>query len=399
LSKQLLPIFLVVAVDVLGLTIILPLLPFYAETLGATPVLVGLLFSCYAVCQLIAGPILGRLSDHYGRRPLLLISQMGTFISFLMLANAQSLWMVFAARILDGFTAGNLSLAQAYIADVTKPEERTHSFAIIGIAFGLGFLVGPGVSGFLAQFNYVFPIYAAAGLSAMSIAATYFFLPSAEVRSERGKRAELMNFSQFGRYFRDPVLGKRLLQFITFTLSFSAFMSGFPLFAERRFTWNGHPFGPKEVGYVYAFIGVVGILQQGLLIRRLAKRFGDAPLVTFGFASAFTGLVFLAGVRDVPALLLTATITSMGSGVLRPALTSLITQSTSASELGAVLGLTQSLQAISQIIAPFVSGLLIEHQALAGWALMAALPNVVGLLIGLSDVNRARRLEKAPPAA
>ena len=177
-KSPLLPIFLIVSVDVLGLTIILPLLPFYAEKFGASPAVVGLLVSSYALCQLIAGPILGRWSDHMGRRPLLLVSQVGTLIGFLILAYANALWLIFLSRIIDGLTAGNLSLAQAYISDVTKPENRAKSFAIIGIAFGMGFLIGPAISGFLVQYSYQYPIFAAAALSATSILATYFLLPS-----------------------------------------------------------------------------------------------------------------------------------------------------------------------------------------------------------------------------
>src|SRR5499426_4856350 len=176
--SPLLSIFLIVFVDVLGLTIILPLLPFYAESMGATPRIVGLLVSAYAICQLIAGPPLGHLSDRVGRRPVLLVSQVGTCIGFLILAYARSLWLVFLARIIDGLTAGNLTVAQAYIADVTTAENRTKSFSYIGIAFGLGFLVGPGISGFLAQFDNTYPIFAAAALSFTSILCSYFLLPS-----------------------------------------------------------------------------------------------------------------------------------------------------------------------------------------------------------------------------
>src|SRR5438552_7576676 len=176
-KSPLLSIFLIVLVDVLGLTIILPLLPFYAESLGATPAVVGMLVSTYALCQLIAGPPLGHLSDRVGRRPVLLVSQIGTCVGFLILASAHSLWMVFLARVIDGLTAGNLTVAQAYISDVTEPENRAKSFGMIGIAFGLGFLVGPAVSGYLAQFSNVYPILAAAGLSFTSIMCTYFLLP------------------------------------------------------------------------------------------------------------------------------------------------------------------------------------------------------------------------------
>src|SRR6202161_3626045 len=163
----------------------IPLLPFYAEKLGATPFQVGWLIGAYAACQLVSGPLLGRLSDSTGRKPLLLVSQAGTFIGFLILAFAPSLWVVFLARVIDGATAGNLSLAQAYISDITRPEERAKSFGIIGIAFGMGFLIGPAISGYLAKFDYRDPIFAAAALSATSILSTYFLLPE-DARAKRG---------------------------------------------------------------------------------------------------------------------------------------------------------------------------------------------------------------------
>ena len=165
MKSPLLPIFLIVVVDVLGLTSMLPLLPFYAEHFGASPVVVGLLISSYALCQLVAGPILGQISDRVGRKPVLTVSQLGTFAGFLVLAWAPSLWVVFLARIIDGLTAGNLSIAQAYIADVTAPKDRAKSFALIGIAFGIGFLIGPGASGYLTHhYGYRVPIFCAAAL-------------------------------------------------------------------------------------------------------------------------------------------------------------------------------------------------------------------------------------------
>jgi len=179
MQRPLLPIFLIVLVDVLGLTIMIPLLPFYAESFGASATVVGLLQATYAGCQLIAGPPLGSLSDRLGRKPVLLVSQLGTFAGFLILAFAPNLWVVFLARAIDGITAGNLSIAQAYIADVTTPKERSRAFALIGIAFGVGFLVGPGVSGFLsAHYGFQVPILCAAALSLASILGTAFLLPS-----------------------------------------------------------------------------------------------------------------------------------------------------------------------------------------------------------------------------
>ena len=227
--SPLLPIFLIVLVDILGLTIILPLLPFYAEHFGASATVVGLLISSYACCQLIAGPILGRMSDHMGRKPLLIVSQLGTLIGFLILAFAGSLWMVFLSRIIDGLTAGNLSLAQAYIADVTTPENRAKSFGVIGIAFGIGFLIGPAISGFLAQFGLVYPIFAAAFLSASSIVCTSTLLPKAEPHTGEGGRLDVLDWRGYTEYFARPKLGRLLWQFFFFAFSFALFTSGFAL--------------------------------------------------------------------------------------------------------------------------------------------------------------------------
>src|SRR6202451_4177129 len=194
-SSPLLAIFLIVAVDVLGLTIMIPLLPFYAEKLGASPFQVGWLVGAYAACQLVSGPLLGRLSDSTGRKPLLLVSQAGTFIGFIITAFAPNLLILFLARMIDGATAGNLSLAQAYISDITKPEDRAKSFGVIGIAFGIGFLIGPAVSGILAKSNYQYPVFAAAGLSALSIVATAVLLPKAvPSKQDPGRRLALVQW-------------------------------------------------------------------------------------------------------------------------------------------------------------------------------------------------------------
>lgn len=344
MPSALLPIFLIVVVDILGMTIMYPLLPFYAEHLGAGPLGAGLLVSVYAVFQLIGGPLLGRLSDHTGRKPLLIVSQIGTLIGFVILAFATSLWMIFFSRILDGITAGNISLAQAYIADVTKPEERTKSFAVIGIAFGLGFLIGPAISGYLAQFGYQYPIYAAMALSATSILTTAVLLPATKpaVQSPTERRLSILGWGSYAEYFRRPGLSGLLWQFFAYIFAFSLFMSGFPLFAERRYTWEGKPFGPKEVGYVYAYIGVLGIILQGGLIGRLVKMFGDRRLVQSGLFISAIGFTALAWTYGVNMLLLVAGVLALSTGVVRPALTTLITLGTGKHEQGSVLGLTQS---------------------------------------------------------
>jgi MFS transporter, DHA1 family, tetracycline resistance protein len=387
----LLPIFLIVVVDVLGLTIILPLLPFYAQTLGASATQVGLLISVFSLCSLFSGPLLGRLSDRVGRKPLLLLSQVGTLAGFLVLAGAHTLWVAFLGRIIDGLTAGNLSLAQAYIADVTEPKNRSRSFAIIGIAFGLGFLVGPALSGFLSKYGYQVPILMAAGLSLTSILATAFLLPggthapsqgaAANSPGPGGRRLSLLAWGEYAQYFRRPGLSPLLWQFFCFTFAFAAFTGGLALFCERRLLWHGKPFGPEQVGYVFAYAGLLGVILQGGFIGRLVRRFGETALVTSGFLSATVGYAVLSATFGIPMLLLAGTISSFGNGVLRPTLTSLITQQVDRSEQGVVLGLNQSLLSVSQILGPAMAGWLIDHGQLSIWAALSGVAAALGLMI------------------
>jgi DHA1 family tetracycline resistance protein-like MFS transporter len=379
--SPLLAIFLIVAVDVLGLTIMIPLLPFYAEKLGASPFQVGWLIGAYAACQLVSGPLLGRLSDSTGRKPLLLVSQVGTFIGFIITAFAPSLLVLFIARMIDGATAGNLSLAQAYISDITKPEDRAKSFGVIGIAFGIGFLIGPAVSGILAKSSYQYPVFAAAGLSALSILATATLLPKAEPAGrDPGRRLSLIAWGEYVQYFHQPRLATRLWQFLCFIFAFSMLTSGFPLFAERRLTWHGLPFGPEQTGFFYAWAGFLGILTQGPALGLLVKRFGEEALNRVGFACYAVGYTLLAFAYSIPILALAATVTAFG-GLVRPTLTSLITKAAPRSETGSVLGLQQSLTSVAQIAAPPFAGFLIQHGALTTWGVAAATIAALGLML------------------
>ncbi len=372
------------------MTIILPLLPFYAMHFGASATVVGLLVSTYALCQLIAGPILGSWSDRIGRKPLLILSQIGTFIGFLILAAAGSLWVVFLSRVIDGLTAGNLSLAQAYIADVTEPQNRAKSFGVIGIAFGIGFLIGPAVSGFLSQYGYAYPILAAAALSLGSVLCTAVLLPKVEphaagdVAGPGGKRLGLLDWGRYIEYFTRPGLGKLLWEFFFFAFPFSLFISGFALFAARRYQWNGHPVGAKEVGYVFAYGGLLGIILQGGLMGRLVKKLGERTLVWTGYL--FTGIAFVlvALSRTILQFLGANTVNSYGMGVLRPSITALITHKAGKHEQGVVLGLTQSITSISSIIAPAIAGAMIDRHWLSEWALLVAAFSFGGLILSFS---------------
>jgi len=413
--SPLLPIFLIVLVDVFGLAMVIPLLAIYAEKFGASPFVATLLSSVYAGCALVAGPVIGRLSDHHGRRPLLLISQVGTLVGFLVMAGASDiahvlgisgLWVVFFGRILDGTTAGNLSLAQAYISDHTTPDNRAKSFAFIGIAFGIGFMFGPAISGQLAKVGLYAPFLLASCMSALSILATYTLLPrdekppgaepepdaafaaAADAADEAdappppaGRRVGVLSWGIYADYFRRPGLGILLAQFFLYQFAFSCFTQNLILFAERRFTTGaGKPWGPTEVGWLLAYSGFLGILIQGGLVGRLVKKLGEPKLVIAGFVAAAAAYAVLGFTYAVTLLYGVATVSAFGNGVLRPTITSRITQAVGRHEQGVVLGLTQSLSMIAMIVGPPAGGFLIGRGDLEAWALLAAVAAGLGML-------------------
>ncbi len=372
LRSPLFPIFLTVFVDVLGLTIVLPLLPFYAQHFGASPFVVGCLTASYAACQLFSGPVLGRISDRIGRKPTLLFSQLGTFFGFVMIGGASSLWMLFLGRMLDGATAGNLTIAQAYISDVTKPEDRTKAFGFIGIAFGMGFLLGPAFSGLAAKhYGYAAPPFIAAGLSALSMLCTATLLPKVAPKP----RAEGQGAFEIGRFFSHPSSRTPLLAFFVYILTFSLFLGGNALFLERRLS-----FDVAQVGYVFALSGFVGAIVQGGLIGRLVKKLGEERLAMAGFASMAVGFAIAGFVRGAPLLVVAVTIAGFGIAVTRPCLTTLITRSVEPHDQGIALGLSQSLACIANIVGPLTAGALIGRSWLLAWALLASGIALLGVL-------------------
>jgi DHA1 family tetracycline resistance protein-like MFS transporter len=422
--SPLVPILLTVFVDVLGLTLMLPLLPFYAEHFGATPLVATSLIASYAACQLVSGPILGRASDRIGRKPVLLVSQIGTFAAFLLIGSAEriggllaggegpdhtrlamqfGLAMLFVGRMIDGLTAGNLSIAQAYISDVTRPENRTRSFALIGIAFGSGFLFGPMISGELADTHgFAAPAYLAAGLSFLSIVFSSTLLPNqvelekikAERRAEEaapgsappppaGERTLAL-----GRFFGRPLARRRLLQFFAFTTSFAVLTGGLALFLERQ---PGLLFNIRQTGRVYGVSGLVGGLIQGGAMKRLVKRFGETRLALMGFFTMVVAYPFLGVVHSVPALLAVVAVSSFGVAVVRPCLTTLITTSVGRDEQGAALGTSQSLSSVSQIVGPETAGLLIQSGriGLYGYGIAAGAVALVGAILSLQPEPEA----------
>jgi DHA1 family tetracycline resistance protein-like MFS transporter len=367
------PVTLIVFVDVLGFAVVIPLLPFYAQRFGASPLEIGALFGSYAVCSLVAAPLLGRWSDRYGRKRVLLLSQAGSLLGFVIMALAPSLVWLFLGRVLDGLTAGNVATARAYIADVTPPKDRAGAFGVIAAAFGFGFLVGPAGAGLLAAYGYQLPLWIAAGLSATSLMCTWLLLPAAIPGPQRADTRG----SGEGPWWRAAGVRPLLAQLFGFLFAFSMFTAGFALFCQRRLQWAGEPFGAREVGLVLSYIGLLGLMTQLGLLRSLVRRFGEVPLVHASLLAGALGYAVLSRVDGLVLLFLCLSLTAIANSAMRPTLLSLISQKVSPGQQGTVFGVTQSLQSLAGLVGPLLAGLLIQ----LGWLQALALACALALLL------------------
>ena len=362
LRSPLIVILTTVFIDLVGFGIVIPVLPFYAEgtIFNATPRTVGLLFASYSIMQLIFSPILGGLSDRYGRRPVLLISIIGTGIGFLVLGFAQSLSMLFVGRILDGITGGNISTAQAYIADITTKENRASGMGLIGAAFGVGFVFGPAIGGILSRWGIQVPFLFAAGLCFANAILLYFRLPETVTaqRPAANRAARGRGFGQLLNSLKQPRLAFVLTIYFLFVVSFSIMTTSFSLYTMFRFGYDA-----QHTGYLFAYVGIIAVIIQGGLIGRLVKRFGEMPLIIVGalcFAISLFAVPFVGpAAGGLGALLVGGGVFSMGNSLATPALTSLASKSAGPEEHGTILGVTQSVASMARAIGPFLAAMLI----------------------------------------
>lgn len=393
-NAALFTVLLIVFVDILGFTIMIPLLPFYAESLGATPFVVGMLTSIYGLCALIAGPILGELSDRFGRRIILLSSQIGTCLGYIILALSNTLWVVFLARIIDGITAGNITVVQAYISDVTEPKNRTHAMGLIGAAFGLGFILGPAISGVLVHFGHAAPIWASAILSFVSVVGTSLFLKDVrrnhDQQKEKGFTRQLSNY---WKLFNSPVLKECFSLFFIFSLAFSLYMSGLALYCERILRWNGHPFTAKEVGLLLSYVGVIALSIQIFFMGKMVRKLGEVNIMLLGFSS--TGIALLiVGMTPLLSLFLAGiTLNTFGNAILRPSISGMLSQNASPTHQGLVFGVSQTMMSIAQILSPLLSGYLIEKNWTMLWCITISGLSFVGLIVGRFVSTKIRHIE------
>ena len=364
--SPLIVIFTTVFIDLVGFGIVIPVLPFYAEgtTFNATPRTVGLLFASYSIMQLIFSPILGGLSDRFGRRPVLFISIIGTGIGFLILGLANTLALLFIGRILDGITGGNISTAQAYIADITTKENRAKGMGLIGAAFGLGFIFGPAIGGILSRWGIHVPFFFAAGLCFANALLLYFTLPET-VTPDHPARASATRgrgMSQLIRSLKQPRLAFVLVIYFMFVVAFSIMTTSFSLYVMFRFGYDA-----QHTGYIFAYVGLISVIVQGGLIGRLVKRFGELPLVVFGalcFSLSLFAVPYVGpAAGGLAGLLIGGGVFALGNSLATPALTSLASKSVGESEQGTVLGVTQSVASLARAVGPSLAAVLINSRA------------------------------------
>jgi DHA1 family tetracycline resistance protein-like MFS transporter len=350
LTRPLLVIFLTIFVNLVGFGIIVPLLPFYAERFGASGFTIGVLFGIFSLCQLVASPILGAASDRFGRRPVLIFSLAGTVASFVMMAMAQSIEMLFLARIVDGLSGGNISTARAYVADVTKPEERSRAYGIIGAAFGLGFILGPALSGVLAPVSYTAPMWAAAGITAVALLMAVFWLPETLHLAKKGaapaQRAGLP-LRSLRSLLRRPQVRHILAIDFAYWLAFAVFQTTFALFVSHRFGFDA-----GQTGYVFAAFGVLGAIVQGAFIRPIVARLGDKPTFLLGIVCSVGGLVAATFTPSVWMFMIALIPLALGIGFGHPTVSSMVSRSAHADEQGRVQGAASAVESLGRAIGP-----------------------------------------------
>jgi multidrug resistance protein len=367
-------VFTTVVIDLVGFGIVIPILPLWAEELGASPTVIGALAASYAAMQFLFAPVWGRLSDRYGRRPVILVALAGTVVSSLLIGLASSLLFLWVARILNGISGASYSAAQAYVADVTGPDDRAQGMGLIGAAFGIGFILGPAIGGVCAMVDKRFPFFVAAAVTAANLVLAWKRLPEPERKpATTSTRRELLRMAMSHAQIAPMIV-------ITFlgTFAFVGMEQTFALFGARRFD-----FGLVETGLVFAYIGVIVAVVQGKAIGPLVTRHGERRVMLAGLVLTGAALGLLAVTTELWALF-PVTALLAASGLVFPTVTTLVSKAVSEADQGAMLGVVASVSGLARIFGPLAAGALFEVDV--------PLPYIVGaVLFGVCLLIALRR--------
>ena len=370
-------LFFAVLVDLVGFGIVLPVLPFYAEGFGADFGQVGLLYAIYSLVQLVMAPLWGRVSDRVGRRPVIILGLLGSAVAYTIFARADSLAVLFLSRIVGGIGGSTIPVAQAYIADVTPPGRRAGGLGLIGAAFGLGFVIGPALGGILSGVSPGSPAapgYTAAALCLANALAALAWLPESRRRGTPPTSSRFNLGAALAEVARSRQIRLILAGYLCITMGFSTLQPTLSLLASGRFAM-----GPREAGYLFALLGIVSVIVQGGLVRRLVPRFGERRLLRVSGIPFCLGLALVGVATTAPALLAGLVLIGIGYGGSIPSVLALLSRATDPERQGAVLGLGQSVGSLARVLSPAMAGALLEVRLALPYMVGAALILVAAL--------------------
>jgi len=378
-------IFLTVFIDLVGFGIVLPLLPYYAESFKASSLMIGMLSTSYSLMQFLFTPIWGRLSDRYGRRPMILLSLGGSCIGFLIFGLAGTLTSLFIGRMVAGIAGAIIPTTNAYIADVTTPEGRAKGMGMVGAAFGLGFILGPAIGGLLAPYGYDKPVLLASAMAGLNLVFAWFKLPES-LTDENRHRAQSRRFDlkTLGNALSHPRIAPLLVMYLVVVFAFSNMEATFGLLNEHRYGLSA-----RQTGYLFTLIGFLMSVMQGVLLGRLVRRLGEKRLIMLGTFSMIFGLGLMPFTPNIPVYCLILTLVSFGAGINNPSITALISKSSGVDEQGGIMGIAQSVASLGRILGPTWGGYVFDAFGI-GWPFVTA-----GMFMAIAFILSLVSLRKA----
>lgn len=355
-QKEKIIIVLTVLVDVIGMGVVIPVLPFYVESFGVSSMTVVLLFSVFSLFSFFSGPLLGSLSDRVGRRPALIVSIMSSAIGWLIFASANSVWVLFLGRIIDGMAAGNFSIAQSYLADLARtPKERTSNMGLIGATFGIGFIVGPMIGGMLGAISHSAPFWFVGGLATINMIGAYLFLPESHKQLQKRKRIRLNPLVPIVKAVSDKSLRSRYLAWMFFGIAVAIQQSIFALYLNSAFG-----FSEAFIGSVFTAMGIIMALNQGVLLRVFwLKKFKEHTLEVWMFPIFALGYLLM-GIKFLPAFFVGLVAIIFCQSVLRVFLSSSVSGIAGSQRQGEVMGVMNSIMSLTLIFSPLIGGILFQ---------------------------------------
>lgn len=393
-KSQLSVILLTIFIDMIGFGIVIPVLPLYAAHFGASSVANGFLVGVYSAVQFIFSPIFGKVSDRVGRRPVLIFSVLGTALGFWVMGAAGSLAVLFLARIIDGISGGNIGTAQAYIADITTPEERSGAMGLIGAAFGLGFIVGPAIGGVLGgHYGFRAPFYFAACLALLNALLIYLRLPESLDAGHRAHPAQRQKLADVLQHSNRAIFTTVIAIYFFLITGFSIMTALYALFMKNRFDYT-----TRETGYVFAMIGVIGVIIQGGLIRRLVPKYGERKLAASGAVVLAASLYLLPRISGLAGLLLSSGGIAVGNSLMTPTLNGLLSRSVDKRWQGRAIGLMQSSGSLGRAFGPALGGWLATWDLAARYGRLPFTVSAGLMVVALGLLLTLFREEPAPLA-